>query len=289
MKINRLSKLVFSTLFVLVCFPIPLKAQNSTVLERMQETGLIRVGIREDAVPFGYRNAENNLSGLCLDFVDLLRRRIKEELPRNFLSVKLFQSTLFNRFDLIEDEVIDLECGPNTIRIDENPAVSFSNPFLVTGIQFLIRKEDQSKFNFRGTLEGIRIGVLRNTSTEDFIVKRYPLAKIQQFQGTAGRVRGIQALQRGAIDAFASDGILLVGEATLLGLALDEDYLIVPNRPLTCEYYGIILPKNNPQWQTIVNETIEAARSQLIIADWFGIVESYIQETTVDCPNIVPQ
>lgn len=289
MKINRLSKFVFSTLFVLVSFPIPLKAQNATVLERMQETGLIRVGIREDAVPFSYRNAENNLSGLCLDFVDLLRTRIKEELQRNVLSVKLFQSTLFNRFDLIEDQVIDLECGPNTIKIDESQAVSFSNPFLVTGIQFLIRKEDQLNFNFRGTLEGITIGVLRNTSTEDFIVKRYPLAKIQQFQGTTGRVRGIQAVQREKIDAFVSDGILLVGEATLLGLALEKDYLIVPKRPLTCEYYGIILPKNDLQWQTIVNETIDAARSQLIIADWFSIIDSYIQETNIDCPNIVPQ
>ncbi|PSF37289.1 amino acid ABC transporter substrate-binding protein [Aphanothece hegewaldii CCALA 016] len=289
MKINHLSKLFLATLLVTVSFPIPLKAQNKTVLENIQETGLIRVGIREDAVPFGYRNADNNLSGLCLDFVNQLRRQLQQELKRNIFTVKIFQSTLFNRFDLIEDQVIDLECGPNSIQTEPSQFVSFSKPFLVTGIQFLIRKDDQLKFNVRGTLEGVTIGVLRNTSTEKFIRTRYPLATIQQFQGTTGRVRGIQALQRGRIDAFVSDGILLIGEATLLGLDLEKDYVIVPTQPLTCEYYGLILPKNNPQWQKLVNETIEIARSQLIIADWFSIVDSYIQETNVNCPDINPQ
>ncbi|WP_206816254.1 amino acid ABC transporter substrate-binding protein [Chroococcus sp. FPU101] len=286
MKTKHLSKLILAFILMGTAFPSSLKAQPTTVLERIQETGLIRVGIREDAVPFGYRNSENNLSGLCLDFVNLLRTRLQKELQRNILSVKIFQSTLFNRYDLIQDQVIDLECGPNTIQTEPIEGVSYSKPFLVTGTQFLIRKPERSQFNFKGTLNGLTIGVLRGTSTEAFIKENYPSATIQQFQGPTGRVRGIQAVQRETIDAFVSDGILLIGEAILLRLNLDEDYAIVPSRPLSCEYYGMILPANDPQWQTIVNETIDVARSQLIIADWFSIVNTYLQETNINCPNL---
>lgn len=260
-----------------------------TVLEKIQETGLLRVGIREDAVPFGYRNSENNLSGLCLDYINLLRQEIQNNLQKEVITIQLFQSTVYNRFGLVQDRVIDLECGPNTIRPELEQKVNFSTPFLVTGVQFLIRKEDQSKFNFRGSLENFTIGVLRGTSTEEFIKDRYPLATIQQFQGATGRRRGIQALQRKAIDAFVSDGILLLGEATVLGLSLEEDYLLVPQRPLTCEYYGFILPNNDEQWQNFINETIEIARTKLIIADWFGVVDTYLQESAANCKAVFPQ
>lgn len=284
---TNLSRLILSFLLLWVAFPSSTKAQQpSTVLERIQQTGLIRVGIREDAVPFGYRNAANNLSGLCLDFVNILRTRLRQELNRDVLSISLYQSTLFNRYDLIQDQVIDLECGPNSISTTPSDTFSYSKPFLITGTQFLIRKDDRAKFNFRGTLDDLKIGVLRNTSTEEFIKNRYPLATLQQFQGTTGRVRGIQAVQRETIDGFVSDGILLLGEASLLGLDLEENYAIVPKQPLTCEYYGLILPPNDPEWQRVVNETIDVARSQNLIANWFNIVNTYLQDTSVNCPGL---
>jgi polar amino acid transport system substrate-binding protein len=282
MKLDKLTVAILSVLLA-----IPQSVRGEPVLENIQNTGLIRVGIREDSVPFGYRNLDNDLAGLCLDFVALLRRRIQDYSSQDIFTVKIFQSTLFNRFDLVEDRVVDLECGPNTINREGHPAVDFSSPFLVTGVQFLIRRQDRSKFNFNGSLEDLAIGVLRDTTTEKFIEDRYPLARIQRFQGRTGRVRGIQALQRGRIDAFVSDGILLVGEATLLGLALDTDYLIVPERPLTCEYYGLILPKQDPQWQNLVDGTIDLALSGLVIADWFNVVDHYIQETRRYCKDIV--
>ena len=84
-----------------------------------------------------------------------------------------------------------------------------------------------------------------------------------------GRQRGVQAVKQGTVDAFASDGILLLGEVAQQGLSL-EDYELVPEYPLTCDRYGMILPPADPQWKSLVNSVIESPRSQRILANFFA-------------------
>ncbi|NES75929.1 MULTISPECIES: hypothetical protein [Okeania] len=70
----------------------------------------------------------------------------------------------------------------------------------------------------------------------------------------------------GTIDAFASDGILLVGEAFRKGLK-ETQYSIEPNRPLTCISYSMILPANDSEWEKTVNEYIRVKLSISQITD----------------------
>ncbi len=260
-------------------------AKASNVLENIKSTGLLRVAIREDSIPFGYRNLDGNLDGICLGFFDLIRTKLLSELKMQVITIKIFRSTLFNRFTLVEDNLVDLECGPNTIREELQNKVAFSAPFFVTGLQFLIREEDENKFDINGNLAQMTIGVLRNTTTKEMISNRYPDATLQEFQGVTGRMRGIQALQMGRINAFASDGILLIGEATLQGLSIPQEYILVPPYPLDCEYYGMILPANDPQWRDFVNSVIKETESRELLKTWFTVIAPYVRETVNYCKN----
>jgi polar amino acid transport system substrate-binding protein len=197
--------------------------------------------------------------------------------------VKMYQSSLFNRFSLIDESVASLECGPNTIRDDLPYQVTFSEPFLITGTQLLIRAEDLPQFTGNEDLTGERIGVLRATSNLDFLKANYPRADLLVFQGSTARRRGIQALVQKKIDAFASDGILLFGEALLLNLAFSRDYLLYPSLPLDCQKYGLILPKGDPQWQALVNEVVNSPESQEIYRKWIGLIFPAIQEVQAYC------
>ncbi|MFM7192984.1 MAG: amino acid ABC transporter substrate-binding protein, partial [Microcystaceae cyanobacterium] len=47
-----------------------------TVLETIRTTGLLKIAIREDAVPLGYRDLNNDWSGICLDFAAILKRQV---------------------------------------------------------------------------------------------------------------------------------------------------------------------------------------------------------------------
>ena len=60
------------------------------------ETGLLKVGIREDAVPFGYRDINGDLEGLCLDFIAVLRDKLKQELIKTINFYGFEQNTSKN-------------------------------------------------------------------------------------------------------------------------------------------------------------------------------------------------
>lgn len=274
---------VIVNLFLLFLFPLPINAQEETVLEKINRTGLLKVGIREDAIPFGYRNVNGNLDGLCLDFLAIFREELKKKLNKEVIAIKLYKSTLFNRFELVSDRIVDIECGPNTIREVPDYEVQFSSPFFLTGTQLLINNDNKKSINLNSNLENVSIGVLKNTTNEQLISEKYPLANLVRFQGVTGRYRGIQALQGGKIEAFASDGVLLVGEALTQGLRLGKDYTLVPKNPLDCEEYGLILPNNDPPWLDFVDSIIKTSSTRKTYEDWFGEILPQIEAIQSFC------
>jgi polar amino acid transport system substrate-binding protein len=271
------------SLLLIVSSPLSTKAQEETVLQEIERTGLIKLAIRENAFPFGYKDVDNNFAGICIDLFDSLVEQIKIELNRDIFAIKIYESTLSNRFDLVENRIVHLECGPNTIAPQLPRNVQFSNPFFLTGTQLLIRVDDRDRIAANDNFTNLTIGVLRGTTTQQLLVETYPSANIQEFQGITGRRRGVQSVRQLKIDAFASDSILLIGEATREGWYLERDYLLVPEDPLDCVYYGFILPNNDPQWRDVVNSAIQATSFTRIYRKWFGEVSPEIRDTAEYC------
>ncbi|MGL5943414.1 MAG: amino acid ABC transporter substrate-binding protein [Waterburya sp.] len=245
----------------------PVKAE--TVLAKIQRTGVLTLAVREDAPPFGYLDANDNLQGYCLDFFALLEKQLKNKLERNILSIKLFKSTPVNRFNLVSENAVDLECGPNTIRSDVPENTAFSESFVITGTQFLIKTQNQDRIDPEQDLNNIVIGVINDTTTAKFIAKRYPSAQLLRYSGVTARTRGIQAVVQNKIEAMASDGILLRAEAQQQGLS-DSDYSLIPDTPLSCDRYGMIIKGNDPQWQEFVNSVITSPEARDLGNAWFG-------------------
>jgi polar amino acid transport system substrate-binding protein len=280
--IQKILLWIVSLLFF-VSSSLDVKAQEETVLQEIERTGLIKLGIRAGAFPFGYKDVDNNFAGICIDLFETVIDEIKKELKRDILAIKLYESNLINRFNLVENRIIHLECGPNTIDPQSTRNIEFSNPFFVTGTQLLIRADNENRINANIDFANLTIGVLRGTTTQQLLAQKYPLANLQEFQGITGRRRGVQAVRQLKIDAFASDSILLIGEATRENLFLGRDYLLVPQEPLDCVYYGFILPKNDPQWRDLVNSAIQAASLPQIFSKWFGEISPEIRKTAEFC------
>lgn len=276
-----ISSLITGSLF-LFCLASPVKAE--TVLAKIQRTGILTVAIREDSPPFGYLDANDNLQGYCLDFFALLNNQLKNDLDRNTLSIQLYKSTPVNRFNLVSENSVDLECGPNTIRADVPENTNFSQSFLLTGTQFLVKSQNQDRINTEQNLNGIVIGVINNTTTAKLIAKRYPSAILQRFSGVTARTRGIQSVVQNKIEAMASDGILLRAEAQQQGLS-DSEYSIIPDAPLTCDRYGMIIKGNDPQWQEFVNSVINSPEAKALANDWFGQLFNNAENSLNFCQN----
>ncbi|PSN14082.1 dienelactone hydrolase [filamentous cyanobacterium CCT1] len=231
---------------------VPPPPRNETVLGEIERTGVLRVAFRNDAPPFGYIDSQNAWAGACGTMAIALSRHLTTALDTPVdIQVAELTSTLQNRFDLVRDGVVHLECGPNTIRTDV-PGVAFSHPFYVTGAKFLV-PSDRAATNF--SQPGLRLGVLQDSTTEAFVRSTYPNATVVTFSGAKDREQAVQAVVAGAIDAFVSDSVLSAAERDRQNLSPSQ-FALVPEVPLTCEYYGLILPLNDPEWQTTVNSLL---------------------------------
>lgn len=240
-----------------------------SILTEIAETGVLRVALRKDAPPFGFITPENAWDGYCGDVAIALSNYLTQTLDRSVdVEVAELTSTLTNRFDLVRDNNVHLECGPNTIRDDVNDIV-FSNPFFAASTQFLVRAEGSDRINPNTPLNGIRLGVLSDSTTQQFVEETYPEAEIVSFTGIEGRKDAVAATANGEIDAFVSDGILSYAELLLERRATEGFELIPEVVPLTCDYYGLILPNDDPQWLTTINQFLVSDLENAVATQWF--------------------
>lgn len=241
----------------------------TSALDEIRETGTLRVGIRADAAPFGFLDGEGTWTGYCFDLVDELGQELERSLQLDTdLDIVRLPSNLENRFALVQNGTVHLECGPNTIRRDID-GVLFSYPFFYTGTQLLARSADAVIADPSRTLAGRAIGLLPNTTNAAFIEATYPFADPVYFEGMTGRTDAIAALTNGAIDAFASDGALILGELLRLN-ANPDDYVLLPGTPLTCDGYGLVLPEGDRLWQNTISTFLRSPKSRDIQSAWFS-------------------
>ncbi|MBL1177742.1 alpha/beta hydrolase [Pantanalinema sp. GBBB05] len=241
-----------------------------SIVQEIQRTGTLKVAFRSDAAPFGYIDPQKDQwTGYCSTLVDTLANYLQRQLNSSVpIAVVKLQSTLENRFQLVADQTVHLECGPNTIRRGV-AGVVFSNPFFAAGTQFLVKQTNTNQINLTNSLTGNKVGVLKDSLTEQFVRTQFPQSTVVDFQGVAGRSEAVQALTTGMIDAFAGDSVLLAGEIMRQNLAI-EQYALLPKQPLTCDFYGLILPNNDTQWQQTVNSFLLDQQAKQVRQTWFS-------------------
>ncbi|MEG3986838.1 amino acid ABC transporter substrate-binding protein [Microcoleus sp. S28C3] len=260
---------IFSLLFPAV---LPTVASAQTTLEEIRQTGILKAGIRKDAPPFGYLEGEK-WQGVCMEGLELFRADLEKKLNRSIrlekLETDLNESAEKGRFRSVTSKRAHLECGPNTILKNPPSGIAYSLPFLYSGTYLLVKPENRVRVNPSGFLQDVTIGVLSGSLTQQFIAGRYQLANQRIYEGIGGRESGVKDAVSGAIDAFASDGMLLVGEALRQGLTPSQ-YSVIPEQPLTCISYGMILPASDTEWKETVNNFIRNQSSTNLLEKVLG-------------------
>lgn len=243
--------------------------RQESIVQEVQRTGVLKVAFRSDAAPFGYVDPQKDQwTGYCSALVDRFANSLQRQLNLSVpIEVVKLQSTLENRFDLVANQTVHLECGPNTIRRGV-AGVVFSNPFFAAGTQFLVKQANANPMNLANFLQGRKVGVLPDSLTEQFVRQQFPQSPLVTFPGVSGRSEAVQAVTTGAIDAFAGDSVLLAGELLRQNLPI-EQYSLLPKQPLTCDFYGLILPNNDTKWQQTVNTFLLDPQAKQVRQTWF--------------------
>ena len=239
-------------------------------LDKIKETGVIQLGYRETSRPFSFVGADGQPAGysvdLCLQVAKALQQRLKfSELKVNWVSV-----TPAVRVARLTKGTIDLECGSTTITFSRMEQVAFSHMIMVDGGSLLATVD--SGVGAVKDLSGKRVGVIANTTTEKALADALTAAGIKaQVVVVGDHGQGLQGLETGRLDAYASDRLVLTG---LLAAAKNPAKLRLSGELYSYEPYALMLRRGDNAFQAEVNRALSALyRSKQIVPiyeKWFG-------------------
>jgi glutamate/aspartate transport system substrate-binding protein len=262
-------------------------------LKRIKDTGTITIGVREASVPFSFIDAQKQPQGYTIDLCLKVADAVKSELKMPRLDVRFLPVTSGNRIPMVKDGKVDLECGSTTNTRDRQKDVAFTYTTFVAGIKMLAKKSS----NIAGIedLRGKTVVVTKGTTSEKMLkqMNEDRVLKLTILE-TTDHNESFAAVADGRAVAFPMDDILLYG---LISKAAKPDDYAVVGRYLSVEPYGIMLHRDDPAFEHIVDKTLndlfQSGEVKRIYARWFSTKEltvpmnQYLKEAFV-IPNTYP-
>jgi ABC-type amino acid transport substrate-binding protein len=240
-------------------------------LKRIADSKTIKIGYRAAATPFSFFNQQaKEPAGYTIDLCRLAAEWIGKSLNTP-LKIEWVEVTTQNRFDMVAQGKADMECGSSTITLSRMKQVDFSSVTFVESTGIVVRTS--AGVTKAGDLNGQKIAVAANTTNEAALAELIKQGKLKAtLVAVKDRDAGIAALEKGEVDGYASDKLLLVGaqfkDASALTMLPDD---------LSFEPYGIALPRGDWALRLAVNSALaEVFRTGLIFKvfeKWFDQIK----------------
>jgi len=268
--VKRLS----AALAALLLLPAVALAQGAAAplegrLKKIKDAQSIGIAYRTDAAPFSFED-NKQAAGYTVDLCRRVVGALEQQLGVKELKIRWVPVTVQNRFETVARGQADLECGASTVTLGRMKEVDFSSFVFVDGTGLLVNASLAAKG--LGDLGGKKIGVIAGSSNERALNEAL---KARVVNATVVPVKtrddGLAQLEAGAIDAFASDRVLLIG---LAGKAKDPKSLALLTDALSFEPYAIALPRGDWQMRLAVNTALahiyRSGAVGEIFGRWFG-------------------
>jgi polar amino acid transport system substrate-binding protein len=256
---NPLACIVLPLAFGMAALPA-----GAQTIERIRESGEIRLGFRTDAAPLSFLGEGNQPRGyaalVCARVAELLAIDLDlENLTANFIPVDGE-----DRFDKVANGEIDLLCGAATITISRRETVDFSLPIFVDGAAVLLPVNAEKEIS---ALAGKSIGVRAGTTTEQILGNSLQASQIEaEIVTFESHDAGLRALEDGEIAAYFGD------QSILYGLFYESDMsekFAMSDNTLTIEKQGLALRRGDADFRLAVDRALSALYANGTMAETF--------------------
>ncbi|HMA15430.1 MAG: amino acid ABC transporter substrate-binding protein [Bacteroidota bacterium] len=241
---------------------LPFSAEaDAATLERVRDSGAIKIGYREDAKPFSYADASGLPTGYTVEICNAVVSAVRQRLQRDDIKAQYVLVTAENRFAKLKSGEIDLLCGASSITLERRAEVDFSLLTFVTGSSVLYRKDGPANFL---DLVGQKVGVRAGTTTEEGLQGALAEAGIEaQVVAVESHEAGLRDLENGTLAAYFADRAIL---AMLGRSAQQPENLRLSDRFFSYEPYALALPRGDSDFRLLVDTTLARLyRSQGIV------------------------
>ncbi|CAM5534771.1 amino acid ABC transporter substrate-binding protein [Eoetvoesiella caeni] len=223
-------------------------------LDRIKTTGEVALGFRDSSIPFSYLDDKQQPIGYSMDICRGVVDALKKQLGLPQLKTKLVPVTSSTRIPLVANGTVDLACGSATNNEARQKQVSFAPTMFVTATRFAALKKSNVKDldDFKGktvvsTAGTSNIRWLTQVNAEKNLGMRIIPAK--------DHAEAFLMVGSGRAVAFFMDDVLLAG---LAASSRNPDEWMISANAYTLEPYGIIEPKNDPQFKEAVDNAVKA-------------------------------
>ncbi len=259
-------------LVLIAAFAVANAENHADTLARVAETGELRIGYVPDAPPLSFRDSENFVVGYSIDLCRHIASAVRDELGLEQVNI-IFTPlvTMEQRLSAVENGDVDIECGATTVTLSRRERVDFTLMTFITGSAVLSRKS--KPLESIDDLSGAKIAVLSGTTTED-VMRR--VIEINDFRVRLTLIgshdEGMQLLNAGKVDGYASDRAMLIGQVFRDANASNE--YVLTRSALSFEPYAFMVPRGDTNFRLVADKALaslyRSARIRRLYHNWFG-------------------
>ena len=247
-----------------------LASELNGTLKRINDMGQMNLGFRDSEPPMSFTNQSGKAIGYSIDLCDHIVAAVKQKLGRPDITVNYVPVTAETRFESIKSASIDILCGATTKTLGRSEHVGFTQLTFATGASLL--SLEAAKVHDVLGLKGKRVAVVSNTTTlkalKAVLDERLVDAEVVSVSSAE---EGMTLLERGEVDAFSSDQVVLIGQVILRG---NERKYYLAEEMFSFEPFALAVRRGDVDFQLVADRALsQLNRSGQIIAiyrNWFG-------------------
>ena len=249
---------------------VGLASELTGALQRINDTGQMNLGFRDSEPPMSFKDQSGKAVGYSIDLCDHIVAAVKQKLGRPDISVNYVPVTAENRFKSIASANIDILCGATTKTLGRSEHVGFTQLTFATGASLL--SLEASKVPNVLSLKGKRVAVVSNTTTIEALKSVLDERLVDaEVISVSSAEEGMILLEKGEVDAFSSDQVVLIGQVILRG---NERQYYLSEEMFSFEPFALALGRGDADFQLVADRALsQLNRSGQIIAiyrKWFG-------------------
>ena len=212
--------LVGAALAAALTLSVPVSAE--TTLEKIKYSGTIKLGYRENSIPFSFVGDDKQPHGYSVDLCRIVADDIGRELGLAKLDVRWVLVTAKGRFNALKHGDIDLECGNTTQTLSRRVDFDFSVMTFIDGAGLLFRAGEKPAS--LDDIKGQRVAVVTGTTTEKVLDELVNGAKLGvRLIKVEDHDDAIKALNDKTATAYAADRTVLITTALVHGQGKNFD------------------------------------------------------------------
>ena len=239
----KISMFVMAAVSLAACGGAPAAEEAPSTLDKVNEAGTVRIGVRNDNPPLSFVNDAGDWVGFDVDLANAMAAEMGVE-------AELVVVDGTTRITFVQEDRVDMSVASMNHTRSRDEAIDFSITYFWDNQSFLVRDGEYTNID---ELFGKKVAASAGSSAIDSWNAYVAAAggtpsEIVEFED---KQAAVQAVRDGAVEGYTEDNI------TMLALAAgDPELELLPGGHNPVQF-GIGVPNNDSTWRDRVNYALQ--------------------------------